>query len=163
MRSVDLRSLLRCYNDDRASLVVFDFFFFRKFEQFRRLVIADFSVLLKLTVNTEPGRPLPPPKKFASELELFAIRCIKDWRDEFGKDFKDEFDFVLKYLSKFKKVGKFLYKRGNSPSIIATRSVLSARSKIFIFILLLCFWKVSRACTACNLNELNWKFNIQLV
>lgn len=145
----------------------FWFFFFRKFEKFRRLVIADFSVLLKLTVNTDPGRPLPAPKKFASELELFAIRCIKDWRDEFGKDFKDEFDFVLKYLSKYKKVGKFLYKRGSSPSTVATRSVLSTRSKIFLvgktYLFCIMFSEGLLRVQLAIQNELNWEFNIRLV
>lgn len=78
---------------------------FRKFERFRKLVIVDFSVLVKLTINTDTGRSLPPPKKFAADLELYAIRCIKEWNEEFGKVFKDEFGFVLKYLSKYKKVG----------------------------------------------------------
>lgn len=50
------------------------------------------------------GRSLPPPKKFAADLEVFAIRCIKEWKDQFGKDFKDEFNFVFKYLEKYKKV-----------------------------------------------------------
>lgn len=63
------------------------------------------SVLLKLTVNTDAGRTLPPPKKFATDLELYSIRCIKEWNDEFGKNFKDEFNFVFKYLNKYKKVG----------------------------------------------------------
>jgi len=78
---------------------------FRKFEHFRKLIIVDISVLLKLTVNTESGRTLPPPKKFATDLELYSIRCIKEWNDEFGNDFKDEFNFVFTYLSKYKKVG----------------------------------------------------------
>lgn len=77
---------------------------FREFEHFRRLVIVDFSVLIALTVNTDTERPLPPPKRFAADLELYAIRCVKEWRDQFGKVFKDEFDFVVKYLSKYKKV-----------------------------------------------------------
>lgn len=68
-------------------------------------MVVDFSVLLKLTINTEEGRPLPPPKKFAAELELFAVKCIKGWHDEFGKDFRVEFEFVFKYLNKYKKVG----------------------------------------------------------
>lgn len=67
-------------------------------------MIVDFSVLLKLTVNVDIGRSLPPPKKFAADLELFAIRCIKEWNDEFGKDFENEFNFVFKYLNKYKKV-----------------------------------------------------------
>lgn len=77
---------------------------YRKFEQFRKLIIVDFSVLLKLTVNTDSGRSLPPPKKFAADLEVFAIRCIKEWKDQFGKDFKNEFNFIFKYLEKYKKV-----------------------------------------------------------
>ncbi|KAL5241831.1 hypothetical protein ACI65C_009241 [Semiaphis heraclei] len=75
-----------------------------KFEHFRKLIIVDISVLLKLTVNTDAGRTLPPPKKFATDLEIYSIRCIKEWNDEFGKDFKDEFNFVFKYLSKYKKI-----------------------------------------------------------
>lgn len=67
-------------------------------------MIADLSILLKLTVNVDTGRSLPPPKKFAADLELFAIRCIKEWNDEFGKDFENEFNFVFKYLNKYKKV-----------------------------------------------------------
>jgi len=82
---------------------------FRKFEHFRKLIIVDISVLLKLTVNTDAVRTLPPPKKFATDLEIYSIRCIKEWNDEFGKDFKDEFNFVLKYLSKYKKVGYQCY------------------------------------------------------
>lgn len=70
-------------------------------------MIVDFSVLLKLTVNIDTERSLPPPKKFASDLEHFAIRCIKEWNDEFGNDFKDEFNFVFKYLNKYKKVSIF--------------------------------------------------------
>lgn len=80
---------------------------FRKFEHFRKLIIVDISVLLKLTVNTDAGRTLPPPKKFAADLEIYSIKCIKEWSDEFGKDFKDEFNFVFKYLSKYKKVGYY--------------------------------------------------------
>lgn len=79
--------------------------FCREFEYFRKLIIVDISVLLKLTVNTDTGRSLPPPKKFATDLEIFAIRCIKEWNEAFGKDFKNEFDFVFKYLNKYKKVG----------------------------------------------------------
>ncbi|XP_022182418.1 UV-stimulated scaffold protein A-like isoform X2 [Myzus persicae] len=77
---------------------------FKKFEHFRKLIIIEISVLLKLTVNTDAGRTLPPPKKFAADLEVYSIRCIKEWNDEFGKDFKDEFNFVFKYLSKYKKI-----------------------------------------------------------
>ncbi|CAI6367465.1 unnamed protein product [Macrosiphum euphorbiae] len=77
---------------------------FKKFEHFRKLIIVDISILLKLTVNTDAGRTLPPPKKFATDLELYSIRCIKEWNDEFGKDFKDEFNFVFKYLNKYKKI-----------------------------------------------------------
>ncbi|XP_025205576.1 UV-stimulated scaffold protein A-like [Melanaphis sacchari] len=77
---------------------------FKKFEHFRKLIIANISVFLKLTVNTDTGRTLPPPKKFATDLEIYSIRCIKEWSDEFGKDFKDEFNFVFKYLNKYKKI-----------------------------------------------------------
>ncbi|KAL4143742.1 hypothetical protein QTP88_006036 [Uroleucon formosanum] len=77
---------------------------FKKFEHFRKLIVVDISILLKLTVNTDAGRTLPPPKKFATDLELYSIRCIKEWNDEFGKDFKDEFNFVFKYLNKYKKI-----------------------------------------------------------
>lgn len=68
-------------------------------------MIVDFSTLLKLTVNTDAGKFLPPPKKFAADLELFSIKCMKEWRDEFGKDFKDEFNYIFNYLNKYKKVG----------------------------------------------------------
>ncbi|CAH1724240.1 unnamed protein product [Aphis gossypii] len=77
---------------------------FKKFEHFRKLIILDISVLLKLTINTDAGRTLPPPKKFAADLEIYSIKCIKEWSDEFGKDFKDEFNFVFKYLNKYKKI-----------------------------------------------------------
>ncbi|XP_025409474.1 UV-stimulated scaffold protein A-like isoform X2 [Sipha flava] len=52
----------------------------------------------------DAGRTLPPPKKFAAELEVFAIKCLKEWKDEFGKDFTAEFEFVFKYLNKYKKI-----------------------------------------------------------
>jgi hypothetical protein len=55
----------------------------------------------------DAGRTLPPPKKFAAELEVFAIKCLKEWKDEFGKDFTAEFEFVFKYLNKYKKVRGF--------------------------------------------------------
>ncbi|XP_050435748.1 UV-stimulated scaffold protein A-like isoform X2 [Adelges cooleyi] len=77
---------------------------FKKYEHFRKLVVDDLSVFLKLTVNTDMTKPLPPPKKFARELEMAAVRCIKEWKDNFGADFVDEFDFAFSYLNKYKKI-----------------------------------------------------------
>ncbi|XP_050534156.1 UV-stimulated scaffold protein A-like [Daktulosphaira vitifoliae] len=86
-----------------SALRVYDFLF-KKFQHFRKLVIDDFSIFLKLTINTDINKPLPPPKKFAKELEIMSVKYIKEWKDEFGSDFIDEFDFVFKYLNKYKKI-----------------------------------------------------------
>lgn len=93
---------------DNNLIIYYHVLCFRKFEHFRKLIILDISVLLKLTINTDAGRTLPPPKKFAADLEIYSIKCIKEWSDEFGKDFKDEFNFVFKYLNKYKKVGYYI-------------------------------------------------------
>lgn len=97
------------YNIIHSLIVVWNFsttgaICYRRFEYFRKLIVVNFSVLLKLTVNTDVGRSLPPPKKFATELEIFAVKCIKEWNDEFGENFKHEFNFVFNYLNKYKKV-----------------------------------------------------------
>ena len=50
-------------------------------------------------------KPLPPPKKAATELKKLSPRIIKSWHDKFGEEY-NLLDLGFNYLKNCKKVIK---------------------------------------------------------
>ncbi|XP_042526945.1 UV-stimulated scaffold protein A isoform X2 [Dipodomys spectabilis] len=61
---------------------------FTRSHQFRTLLVSDFQEFLELTLGTDPGQPLPPPKEAAQQLRQAALRAVEGWNETFGKAYK---------------------------------------------------------------------------
>ncbi len=70
---------------------------------FRELILDEFQMLFELVLETNGGRPLPPPKKRATELKHLAARHIKNWHEKFSDVYK-LLDLGFNYLKNCKKV-----------------------------------------------------------
>ncbi|ELW62740.1 hypothetical protein TREES_T100000761 [Tupaia chinensis] len=61
---------------------------FARSHQFRMLVISDFQEFLELTLGTDHGQPLPPPREVAQRLKQAAIQAVEGWNEKFGEAYK---------------------------------------------------------------------------
>ncbi|XP_069877761.1 UV-stimulated scaffold protein A [Dipodomys merriami] len=61
---------------------------FTRSHQFRMLLVSDFQEFLELTLGTDHGQPLPPPKEAAQQLRQAALRAVEGWNEKFGKAYK---------------------------------------------------------------------------
>ncbi|XP_062964848.1 UV-stimulated scaffold protein A isoform X2 [Cynocephalus volans] len=61
---------------------------FARSHQFRMLVISDFQEFLELTLGTDHGQPLPPPRDAAQRLRRAAMRAVQGWSEKFGEAYK---------------------------------------------------------------------------
>ncbi|NXU95149.1 UVSSA protein, partial [Xiphorhynchus elegans] len=61
---------------------------FQRSHRFRTLLAAAFQEFLELTVGTEHGQPLPPPREAAQRLRKAAVEAVRDWHLQYGQAYK---------------------------------------------------------------------------
>ncbi|NWR85744.1 UVSSA protein, partial [Furnarius figulus] len=61
---------------------------FHRSHRFRTLLAAAFQEVLELTVGTEHGQPLPPPREAAQRLRRAAVEAVRDWHLQYGQAYK---------------------------------------------------------------------------
>ncbi|CAM9457419.1 unnamed protein product [Lampetra planeri] len=70
-----------------AALLVADELFSRS-HAFRLALLSDLQLVLELTAETDPERPLPPPSAAAHRLRGLALRTVHAWHERYGQDYR---------------------------------------------------------------------------
>ncbi|XP_056131643.1 UV-stimulated scaffold protein A isoform X2 [Lampris incognitus] len=85
-------SVMSQLNEDHAEIRLSAFQIaselFSRSHHFRTLLVENFQDFLELTVETDSGQPLPPPKEVARKLKTLAIRTVQSWHASFGTAYK---------------------------------------------------------------------------
>lgn len=76
---------------------------YRRSHCFRELLIADMQLIFELTTETNPEKPLPPPRPTALNLKQLSLKTIREWNDLYGKGYK-KLALGYNYLRQCKKV-----------------------------------------------------------
>lgn len=76
---------------------------FRRSHCFRELLIADMQLIFELTVETNPEKPLPPPRPTALNLKWLSLKTIQQWHEIYGKGYK-KLALGYNYLRQCKKI-----------------------------------------------------------
>lgn len=76
---------------------------FRRSHCFRELLIADMQLIFELTAETNPDKPLPPPRPTAVSLKRLALKTIQQWHEIYGKGYK-KLALGYNYLRQCKKI-----------------------------------------------------------
>lgn len=84
-------------------LRLFEYLFLRS-ALFRELAVLDFQTFVELCVGVDDtNKPLPPPKRFATELRTAGLRFVQDAHRKHGSDYK-QIDLAYRYLRRTLKV-----------------------------------------------------------
>lgn len=76
---------------------------FRRSHCFRELLIGNMQLIFELTVETNPEKPLPPPRPTALNLKRLSLKSVQEWNDLYGKGYK-KLALGYNYLRQCKKV-----------------------------------------------------------
>lgn len=90
------------------------FVFYRRSHCFRELIVSNLEQLMVLTAETNPSKPLPPPRCTAIALKKLALSTIRDWAKEYGGGYK-KLQLGISFLKNCKRV---LISYNSSPSLI---------------------------------------------